>query len=77
MAGKEKERLEVKQRKVRKWREENSIEHRPMYFKEWTNPHDGDKTYWVYNNEYWEKDRKNLDWSRLPDIFTDALPFNE
>lgn len=37
-AGKEKERLEIKQRKIRKYKEENNIEHQPCYFKEWNNP---------------------------------------
>lgn len=33
-AAKEKERLEVKQRTVRKWKEKNKIEHKPVYFEE-------------------------------------------
>ena len=40
-AAKEKERLEIKQRTVRKWRETNDIEQKPAYFKEWMNPEDG------------------------------------
>lgn len=39
-ASKEKDRLEVKQRKVRKHREENKIEYKPNYFKEWYNHQD-------------------------------------
>jgi oxysterol-binding protein 1 len=74
-AAREKDRLEQKQRAVRKWREDTKTEHVPAYFKQWKNPHDGDKEYWVYNHEYWGRDRKNLDWSRLPDLFTEAMPF--
>jgi len=39
------------------------------------NPEDN-LNYWVYNNEYFEKDKKNQDWSRLPDLYSDALPFD-
>ena len=74
-AAKEKERLEIKQRAVRKWREENKIEYKPAYFVETAIPEHPGRMYYLYNGEYWENDRKHLDWSRLPDIFTDVLPF--
>lgn len=72
-AAKEKDRLENKQRAVRKWRETNGIEHKPAYFKEWMNPEDGQK-YFIYNYEYWEKDKKERKWDRLPDLFSEKLP---
>lgn len=75
-AGKEKDRLEVKQRKVRKWRETLNMEYQPAYFVQELNPEDG-QMYWKYNFKYFEQDRKNQDWSRLPDLFTDKLPFEE
>jgi len=37
----EKDRLEVKQRLVRKIREENNIEHKPVYFEKCLCPDDG------------------------------------
>lgn len=49
LASKEKERLEVKQRKVRKWMEKNEAEHLPKYFIEEYNKED-DQNYWIYNH---------------------------
>lgn len=63
-----KDMLEMKQRCVRKARQKYGGKHTPVYFQEWKNPRD-DKTYWVYNNTYFEKDRLSKDWGRLPDIF--------
>lgn len=40
-AADHKDYLEAKQRAVRKYREENNIEHRPAYFEPWENPADG------------------------------------
>lgn len=57
-AGSEKDRLEIKQRKVRKWKENNNIEHNPVYFVEELNDLDG-QIYWKYNYKYFEQDRKN------------------
>jgi len=37
----EKDRLEVKQRAVRKLKEEMSLEHKPVFFDPWKNPSDG------------------------------------
>ena len=48
--------------------------HKPVYFDEWENPDDPGKVYYRYNGKYFEQDRKNKDWSRLPDIYTDKLP---
>lgn len=39
-AAKEKDRLEQKQRAVRKEREKNNIEFKPSYFKTYLNPED-------------------------------------
>lgn len=68
--------MEVKQRKVRKWRETNNLDYKPAYFVEELNPEDG-LMYWKYNHKYFEQDRKSQDWSRLPDLFTEKLPFEE
>ena len=48
LASQEKDRLEVKQRQARKLNEQNNIDHKPNYFVEFYNPHDG-QTYYVYN----------------------------
>lgn len=50
------------------------MNHKPAYFYEWENPDDNGLVYWRYNGLYFEKDRKEKDWSRLPDIFTAKLP---
>lgn len=36
----EKDRLEQKQRAVRKIMEENLLEHKPLFFEAWENPYD-------------------------------------
>ena len=69
-AASEKERLEVKQRTVRKEREQRNEVHNPAYFKEVLNPEDG-QMYWKYNYQYFEEDRLKQDWSRLPDLFSE------
>ena len=74
LAADEKTRLEEKQRAVRRYREKNGIEHKPSYFEEWENPDDNNMIYWKYNGLYFEKDRKEKNWSRLPDLFSDKLP---
>ena len=76
-AAKEKERLEIKQRKVRKWREENNIKYEPAYFTEQPMPDHGGKMYFLYNGKYWENDRKKQEWDRLHDLYSEALPFEE
>lgn len=70
----EKNRLEEKQRDVRKYMEKNNLLHRPSYFEEWVNPDDGGQIYYRYNYQYWEKDRLIKDWSRLPDLYSEQLP---
>ena len=84
LASKEKNRLEEKQRAVRKYMEKNGIQHQPKYFEVWSDPPSvgnpnvkhsvKDPVQFKYNGLYFEKDRKNRDWSRLPDLFTDKLP---
>ena len=74
LAAEEKNRLEEKQRAVRKYNEKFNIEHRPCYFEEWVNPDHDSEVYYRYNGKYWENDRVNKDWSRLPDLYTDKLP---
>ena len=67
-ASQQKERLEQKQRKLRKEKEAANIVHVPAYFEEYENPLDN-QTYFVYNHKYFEQDRMKQDWSRLPDLF--------
>lgn len=74
MAASEKTRLEEKQRAVRRYNEHNAIEHKPFYFEEWANPDDDNQIYFRYNGTYWDKDRKEKDWSRLPDLYSETLP---
>jgi hypothetical protein len=74
VAAEEKNRLEEKQRAVRKYNEKNKIEHKPVYFEEWPNPDDNNKIYYRYNSLYWEHDRAKKDWSRLPDLYSDKFP---
>ena len=69
-AAKEKDRLEQKQRAVRKEREKNNIEFEPSYFKTWQNPED-DQQYFIYNNTYFEHDRKHQKWDKLPDLYSE------
>jgi len=59
---------------VRKYNEKKGIEPKPYYFDEWRNPDDPELIYYRYNGKYFEEDRKKRDWSRLPDIFGEALP---
>lgn len=66
--------LEEKQRAVRRYNEHYKITTKPFYFEEWKNPDDPEGVYYRYNGQYFEKDRKEKDWSRLPDIFSDKLP---
>lgn len=58
LASSEKNRLEEKQRAVRKYKEKNQIPHKPVYFEEKFNPEDN-QIYFVYNYTYYEKDRKS------------------
>ena len=69
----EKNRLEEKQRSVRIYKEKMGIHHKTVYFDEWRNPEDKDEVYFRYNGTYFEKDRKNQDWSRVPDLYSEKM----
>ena len=71
-AASEKNRLEVKQRAVRKMRQERGFVPVPFYFEKVT---DGSNFTYVFNGKYW-KDREEKNWSHLPDLFSDQLPDN-
>ena len=58
LAGDHKDFLEQKQRAVRKYREENKLEHKAAYFEPWENPMDN-QVYYMYNNKYFEHNRPN------------------
>lgn len=73
VAAFEKNRLEEKQRIMRRYKEKFHIEHNPMYFEEWKNPED-DQIYYRYNRTYFEQDREHKDWKRLPDLYSEDLP---
>ena len=51
-----------------------NIEHKPLYFDLYKNPEDNDELYYRYNGLYFDKERKERDWSRLPDIFSEKIP---
>jgi len=53
----EKDRLEVKQRAVRKLKIDLKLEHKPTFFDPWMNPSDG-QVYFLYNNKYYEHCRR-------------------
>ena len=72
-AAYEKNRLEEKQRVMRRYKEKFNIEHTPFYFEEWKNP-DDDQIYYRYNHTYFEKDWKVKDWHKLPDLYSENLP---
>ena len=74
LAGAEKNRLEEKQRAIRRYDEKLGVEHKPVYFEQWMNPDDDSLTYYRYNGQYFEKDRKDQTWSRLPDLYSDKRP---
>ena len=54
MAASEKNRLEEKQRAVRKYNEKNGIVPKPFYFDEYRDPEDPEITYYRYNGKYFE-----------------------
>lgn len=56
LATSEKNRLEDKQRLMKKQRDKNKIVYKPAYFDEEKNEYDG-ITYFKYNNKYFEHDR--------------------
>ncbi len=74
LAASEKNRLEEKQRGMRKYMEKKGIEYKPVYFDGWKNPDDPSQIYYRYNGTYFEKDRKEGNWGRLPDIFNEKYP---
>lgn len=66
--------------------EKKEIKYVPKYFKIWDKPHSSlensalkksekDQVQYKYNGMYFEKDRVSKDWSRLPDLFSEILPF--
>lgn len=69
-ADEEKIRLEVKQRKTRKQREDAGIVWQPNFFMEV--PHEfieGEKQYkFIQENSYWDR-RERKDWRGLPDLW--------
>ena len=66
-AAEEKQKLEEKQRTVRKQMEKMGIEYNPRYFEQVDDLYSGGKMY-QFNNTYWKR-RKNLDYADLPDLF--------
>ena len=69
-ADEEKIRLEVKQRKARKIREESGGHWTPNFFKETKHPYLEGETFFEYidSDGYWEK-RERQDWDGLPDLW--------
>ena len=69
-ADEEKIRLEVKQRKARKQREEAGIEWQPIFFKECAHDYLSGEKQWkfIQENNYWQR-RERRDWSGLPDLW--------
>ena len=67
LASDEKFRLEELQRAARRYREQNKIEYKPVYFVENVEPQTNEKMY-VFNGKYW-KDRETHSWSQLPTIY--------
>ena len=74
LAATEKNRLEEKQRAIRRYTEKNKIEHKPAYFKEVKNLDEPNVIQYMYNGLYFEGDRKEKNWSRLPDLYGETLP---
>ncbi len=68
MAGKEKNRLEEKQRATRKYRETNKIKYKPIYFQETYGDLGGDPIF-IYKGGYFE-DRQRKDFSKFQDIYS-------
>lgn len=73
LAATEKNRVEEKQRAVRKIREQNGEEFKPMWFEKAVDKTSGEE-YWKFNNKYWrERERAGSGmghkWQGVPDIF--------
>ena len=73
MAGSEKNRLEEKQRALRKWREENpGHDFVPHYFVKTLDADSQEQVYkYGLNRDYWQ-DRKNKQWDHLDDLFSNS-----
>ncbi|KIW19021.1 hypothetical protein PV08_03311 [Exophiala spinifera] len=67
LAASEKNRVEEKQRAVRRQRESAGEEWKPKWFKKKIDPVTGE-SYWEHNGLYWQK-RTEKDWSVCDDIF--------
>jgi hypothetical protein len=74
LAAAEKNRLEEKQRSIRRYNEKHNITPAPYYFDIYDNQNDPSQVYYKYNGKYFEHDRLKRDWSRLPDLFSETLP---
>ncbi len=70
LATTEKNRVEEKQRTLRKYREENpGNDYVPHYFVQVADEDTGEEVFkYGLNRDYWE-DRKNKDWGHLDDLF--------
>ena len=69
-ADEEKNRLEVKQRKGRKVREQSGEEWTPNFFRKVPHPYIADMHIWEFisDNNYWNR-RETQNWSGLPDLW--------
>jgi hypothetical protein len=54
--------------------EKKGIPHKPAYFVEDVNTADPGVVYYKYNGLYFEKDRLEGNWSRLPDLYNEQYP---
>ena len=57
-----------------RYMEKNKITFKPAYFDLWKNPDDPNEVSYRYNGQYFEKDRKEGNWERLPDLYSENLP---
>lgn len=71
VANREKNRLEEKQREVRKLMEKCGKIHKPRWFEETVDPVVKEKSY-QYLGGYWEARKKNA-FSDLPDLYSEAV----
>jgi len=55
-------------------REDNNLQHNPYYFNLVENPDDNNALYYVYNNEYFENQRKNLNYEKIMNIYEEYIP---
>lgn len=70
LAGDEKFKLEQAQRKRRKYRNENDIEHKPAWFEQYEDKDSGELS-WGYKGGYWERRfeyyRRNCKAGKMPE----------